>query len=85
MKTLLNRFVATVLLLFLSIMLCFQYPAMAESKSNAEASVSLPSRLKIFFETLRPSVANPEGSQPGAGESPRGNTGDRQGAGGRDA
>jgi hypothetical protein len=103
MKTFLNRFVnrfvATVLLLFLSVMLCFQNAALAGTSAglgnDGEGGGSpLPSRMDVFRETLTPSVANPVGSEPAPGETIeafRERTGqvDRrdgsEGAGGRDA
>ena len=92
MKTFLNRFVTTVLLLFLSITLCFQSAAIAAPRGDD--GDMRPSRWEVFLETLRPSVANPEGSQPAPGETAeafrartgRGDGRDRpEGAGGRDA
>lgn len=66
MKTFPNRLVAMVLLLLLSVMLCFQNAAIAAPRGDD--GDMRPSRWEVLLETLRPSVANPEGSQPAPGE-----------------
>jgi hypothetical protein len=88
MKAFLNRFLAKLFLLSLTVMLCFQNTALAGPLGDRGGDGlirSLPSRARIFWETLKPSVAQ----APGHGEGNKGNGGsagrDRQGAGGGDA
>jgi hypothetical protein len=48
------------------------YPIiLAKEADEGKSSSNLPSRLGVFIETLKPSVANPVGSQPAPGEDAR--------------
>jgi hypothetical protein len=68
------RLVAACLFAVLTLVLFVQSPAFAiggdgDGRAESNFSPGRPSRGEVLIETIKPSVANPEGSQPRPGQS----------------
>jgi hypothetical protein len=73
MKAFLNRFLTKLFLLSLTVILLSQSTALAgplgdKGGDGYDISPGRPSRAEAFAEAIKPSVANPEGTQPEPGQ-----------------